>query len=437
VSTQERESEAPFTANGDYLSVTVTKKPRCQVKFDIKVDSQAVEAAYLKTLKNVNKEVTIPGFRKGRAPEPLILERYQPVVERELLELVLKTGFNEAIQLTHLHPLKNGNIQRPIVHECSQKKGAHFTIEFEARPIIPSVKFEDLQIQKVTPQPITEQDRQNALQNLLLQFATYDPIEGRPVQENDFVNLSMTILEDPPHEMIRNQRSQVNPTGLPAWLRQKIIGLQIGESVEGMTEQDPQLIEPDPNFKSLPFRVTIHAIWQGHLPAVDEALAKRVGLQSVEELHKKIDERLEQQLQEEALKSEIRALELLLVEKYPIDLPQSYIDANKKIRLDDYLKQSGKDDFSKKNGKAFEELIEQSTIFYLQLYLLLRRVASDHNITIDNQEISQELNRQLSLISSGRHTVDFSNREEMRGQLYNTALERKVKQFLIDHITQS
>ena len=81
-----------------------------------------------------------------------------------------------------------------------------------------------------------------------------------------------------------------------------------------MTEQDTTLTERDPNFQSLPFRVTVNAIWNGNLPAVDEELAKKVGLQSVEELKEKIKERLEHEAQEEVIKQKSNRLEDALVE---------------------------------------------------------------------------------------------------------------------------
>lgn len=434
MSTQETESDVS-SINNENISVTVTKKPHCQVKFDIKVEPHATEAAYQKAIKNINKEVTIPGFRKGKAPEKLILERYDPTIQKEFVDLTLSTAFNEALQLTHLHPLKDGHLKRPVVHECSRENGAHFTIEFECRPAIPSIKLEDLQFKKVAPISITEQDSKNAIENLRLQFATYEPIQDRPVQEDDFTEVSVTILEEPPREVIHNQRTQVNETGLPSWLRQKVIGLNPGESAEGMTEQDSNLSESAADFRSLPFRVTVNSIWKGTLPELDEELAKKVGLQSLEELNKKISERLEQEAQEDALQLEIQALENLLIQKYPIDLPQSYIDSNKEARLSHYLDQLDESQLEKQNYQQIEESIEKSTIYHLQLFFLFRKIASDHGVTIDNEDISQELTRQIALMSSGRSSINFNgDKDELREQLYNLALDRKIKKFLIDHV---
>lgn len=437
MSTQETNSDTHLTYSNDHLNIAVTKKPHCQIKFDITVDPQAVEAAYQKALKNINKEVTIPGFRKGRAPLAMILEKYESVIQKEFVDLALQTAFNDAIHLTHLHPLKDGNIKRPVVHECSREKGARFTIEFESRPTIPSIDLEDIKIKKISPTTITDKERENALQNVLLQFATYDPVEDRPVQEDDFVNVSVTILEEPPREVIHDQRTQVNASGLPSWLRQKVIGLRAGESAEGMTEQDTNLIEKDPNFKSLPFSITVHGIWQDNLPAVDDELAKRVGLTSVEDLRKKIDERLEQETKEDAYRAEVQAIEQLLIEKYPVDLPQSYIDSNKEARLEGYLQQleGQKRSYSNEDFAQIEKSIEQSTIYSLQLFFLFRKLAAEHNIEVSNQDISEELTRQVGLMSSGRSSIDFNDREKLREQIHNLALDRKIKQFLIEKAT--
>lgn len=428
--------------NDDHLTVTVSRKPHCEVKFDIKVKPEAVKAAYFQTLKDVNKEVSIPGFRKGRAPNSFLEDRYASTIQKSFVELALQTAFQDAVQLTHIHPLKDGHMKRPVVHECSSEKGAHFTIEFESRPVIPSVKVEELKIKKQQPKPITDQDCESALDNLLLQFAKYEPISDRHAQENDFVDISLTILEDPPQEVIHNQRIQVNTSkGIPAWIYQKVLGLGVEESAEGMTEQNASLTNSpsDPNFQPLPFRVTVHAIWEGVLPAIDEELAKRVGLSSVEELKSKIKERLEQEAERGAYEGTIDEIERSLVEKYPIEIPQSYIKEDKEARLEHYrkLQEKEQDEDVENNFKEIDKSIEKSTIYNLQLFFLFRKIAADYDIEITSEDLSHELKYQLSLMQMNRCAIDFSDdTEKQTNQLRNLALDRKIKQFLIDHSQQ-
>jgi len=422
------------TESNDHITVVVTRKPHCQIHFDIKVAPDSVEVAYQTALKRMNKEITLPGFRKGRAPEAMILERYSSTVQKECLDLVLKTSFSEALHLTHLHPLTDREIKPPLIHHCNRKEGAHFSVEFEGRPLIPSVKLEKLHIPQAPRPPLTEEERDNALHNLLLKFATYDRVEHRPAQEDDFVDLSIELLEDPPREVIKNQRTEVNRRGLPSWLRQKVIGLQGGESVEGMTEQDPALSQSSTDFRSAPFRLTLHSIWEGRLPLADEAFAKRVGLSSVEELHQKINQRLAQQVEEGAFRSEVDAIERLLVKKYPIDLPQSLIDSDKKARLNDYLQslEREKIEYSEEDSRQIERSIEEISIFGLQLFFLFQKIAADNNITVDPKEVEQELARELALSSLAPKGDDMSYAKKLSHRIHNALLERKVKRFLVD-----
>ncbi len=424
--------------SNENLAVTVTQKSHCQVKFEVKVKPKATAAAYQKAIKNVTKEVSIPGFRKGKAPVTLIAEKYHANIQQEFVDLVLHLGFNEACQLTHLHPLKEGAIKRPIIHECSREKGAHFTIEFESHFSIPPLHLEELKVKKISPQPIVDQDKSNILNNLILQFANYDLIEDRPAQESDFVDVTLTLLENPPREVIHNQRLQLHPSQLSKWICETIIGLRGGESKEGMTEQEAPSAPAQPDFQPRPFRLTVNAIWKGHLPPLDDELAKRIGLQSVKELEEKIEERLRADVQEEAFKQQIKVIERALVEKYPIDIPLSYLESEKEERLKRYLQQLEEKgvSYTKEELKKIEEMLRDSAFYHLQLFFLVHQLMADHKIQVNQQDISQELARQVFLTSIGSSTSKFSQeKQEFYKELEHLALQRKMEQFLIDHVT--
>lgn len=423
------------TASNDHITVHVFRKPNCLIKFDITVKPEAIEAAYHNAVKAVKKEVNIPGFRKGRAPDHFILEKYASVIQKETVDIALKTAFNESIQLTHLHPLKDGLVKRPLVHECSREKGAHFVLEFEGRPTVPSVKAEELQLQKIAPKDVTDEARQNALEQVLMQFMTYEPVDDRGVEENDFIDVDVTLLEEPPRDVIQNQRTQVNKKGLPAWMGEKVIGLKAGEHAEGMTQ--PNEDNPDPAFKPVPYRITVKAIWKGLPPELNDELAKKVGLNSIEELYKKIKNRLKSELEDDAYRRQIHELEEKLIEKYPIDLPRTYIEARNNSHMESYLKQleAGHVQTQAKDYGELQKMIEATTIRNLMLHFLFHHIAAENDIQVTNDEITQELSKQISLLPSGRSQIDINGeREKLHDQIYHLALDRKIKQYLLDKV---
>ena len=432
MSNQASESNsATEVLKNENLSVSVTKAPNCQVKFDIEVSPPAVLAAYQKAIKNVSKSISIPGFRKGKAPEAMILEKYDSAIEREFVDIVVQTGFNDAIYLTHIYPLKDGRSKKPILHECSTDKGARFTIEFESRPTFPEINLADLHIKKTLLKQITEEERENSIHHLQLQLAEYEPVENRSVEENDFVNLTVKILEEVPRTVIDNQRCQINSKGLPSWLCQMVIGLKAGEKAEGMTEQDPQSKAENHHFTPLPCSVEVHSIHVGKLPEFNDALAKRVGLKTAEELSEKINERLESQIKEEAERNDIEYALQQLLDKYPIEIPQSYIDVNKEARIKEYYQRLDKKEKSSVNRQEIEKMIEHQTISHLQINFLMKKIANDHGIVINNEDITAELQKQITSMQQGESFIDFGDQEKLREQLYHLAMDRKIKQFIL------
>lgn len=437
MSTQETGQESQ-THQNENLSVTVKKLPNSKVRFEVTVQPKAVEAAYVKALKNINKEVSIPGFRKGKAPEKMIEERFQPAIKNEWTDVVMQTAMNEAIQLTHISPLKDGHIDRPSMKEFSKEKGAKFTIEFEVRPNVPNIEFGELVLKKIQPVAITDKERKNALQRVALQYTTYDPIEGRSIQEGDFVDLDVDLLDETnPRRIIENQRTEVSEDGLPSWIRSKIIGLNAGETAEGQTEQDNE--NPDPNFKSAPFRVSVNAIWKGNLPEFNDEFAQKVGLQTMEELKSKISERLESETVREANDKQVRQLEDFLIEKYPLDLPNSVVEGYKQARMDDYLQRlsnSNDAEYASDHYSEIEKMIEQNVVRNLKLLFILGKVASENQISVTSEDINRELTNQISLMSSGQSSIDFQgDKNLLREQLYRIAMDHKIRQFLLDKAT--
>lgn len=428
------QSDSHLTAQNDHLRVEVELLPQCQTKFDLYIDSFAVIAAYQKALKNVSKEVSIPGFRKGKANPQLIVDRYANVIKQECQDIVMRTALNEAIELTKIYPLeKEGSISRPVVHKCSIEEGSHITIEFERSFQVPSVDFSSLHVTAVPSQVITEAEQANSLYQLQLRFATYEPMENRAIEQGDFVDLDVELLRDPPEKIVDNDRFQVNEPYMPKEIMSTVIGMRKGESAEGEMLVKRATEDNEIKEEKIPFRVTIYDIWQGNLPAIDDALAQKVGLQTVDELQVKVREQMEQQAKYDAEAQTIQRINHALISNYSFDVPRSYILASTKQNLDRYFNSltEAHRQQAKAHRREIRENIEHETIRQLQLFFLLQKIAADHKIQVTQEELSAELNRQLSLLATNQSKLDLSNRENWQEQLYNMAMEHKIQQFLL------
>src|ERR1700728_4484173 len=137
----------PEEIKTDHLSVIMTRKPGCHVKLEISVDPEATNAAYLKAVKSVNKEISIPGFRKGKAPDHLIIQRFEKYITKEWYDNLVNIAFLEFLEHSKLYPFNQGSksIKKAEIKNATRENGAHALIEYECQPTVPAINFSDIQ----------------------------------------------------------------------------------------------------------------------------------------------------------------------------------------------------------------------------------------------------------------------------------------------------
>jgi len=121
-----------------YLTIQVERSPGCQIKLDVQVSKKGIDVAEKKAIKSINKQVTLPGFRKGRAPAPLVREHYGSHVDQEVREQLVRTTFAEAVEAVNLYPSSQNALQKPKVVSLD-KEQANLVFSFESVPETPLI----------------------------------------------------------------------------------------------------------------------------------------------------------------------------------------------------------------------------------------------------------------------------------------------------------
>ncbi len=252
----------------DNVKVIVSREPGCRVTFILSVPTKVAKAAYNKAVRTVNKEVSLPGFRKGKAPEKLVIQHYSKYVDREWRGIVMDGAFHEAVELTKIQPLHQDAVEAPEVKKMSLDEGVEFSITFESLPTIPDVDVQQLKLEPVAQQAVTQEQIDHAVEDLRLFHANWIEITDRAVQEGDYIDVDIDAMESPSYTICTNERFQVTNDRMPAWMRKLVVGLALGQSAEGVSERDDKFVpKPEsPDFKPTQVRVTIKGIKQAELP---------------------------------------------------------------------------------------------------------------------------------------------------------------------------
>lgn len=428
------------TFQNDNLSVSLTREPGSLVVLDIHVQPIATVAAWHKAIKNINKEVSLPGFRKGHAPEAMVLKNFGRHVDQEWHEIVIQTAFSEAVDLTKAFPYRKEGIRRPKLKSISRDEGAELVVEYEAIPEVPSIDITNVKLEPIAKKDVTEEQTQKAIEDIRFQHAEWTPVTDRPAQEGDYVTVDIHSLEsEKPDLLFEDTRFKIEDEHMGKWMRDLVLGLNVGDSVEGETKQEKKKTDPtyDSSFKSTKCRITIKAIETAFLPEIDEAFAEKLKVKNVDDLKHKVNEQLDKMALEEQQTAMREQLSHQLVSNYHFELPKSLVEPDMKRSSQQAVKrvrahQKEGEDLTKEAQEAAEKAAKNVEESY-RLFFLLRKVANDQNIEVGQDEIMYELIRQMYAAPHQERIISpKDDPQESRARIYAYLLERKAKDWLID-----
>ncbi len=427
----------------EHFSVEATEEGGCRYFVRITVKETAAKKGYTKAIKIVNKRISVPGFRKGHAPNQTVISRYSSYVEKEWKEILVGEAYQAAVELTGVYPLNKESISKPKIETLTQE-GAVISLSYDHAPVVPQIDFSTLSLPKMEKENIAEGRIDEILEEVRRSYADWEKIEGRCVESGDFVDITIDSLEeDPPKSIVKDRRFEMSDHRLAPWLKKLLLGLQPGAIVQGESEVDPDAEERiKQNFKPIRVRITLHSIQKMILPPVDDELAKKTGLTSLEELRHKIHDNLKKEAEELYTAKKMVALEDALLAAYPFDLPASLVASEKEIRLSKKIESLQAEHVAemeiKERMPELENEVATTVDQALRLYYINKQIVKQGSIALTNQELNDEIARHFKENPSFyRNETDEQKTRVLVARMASALLQRKAKEYALAQLQTS
>ena len=155
----------------------------CKRQLTIEVPSEVVSSERERIVSRYAKMARIPGFRKGKVPASVVRQRFGDDIKSEVVESLVPRYFREETKKHNLVP-----VSQPRVTDLHMENDAplKFTAEFEILPEFKVAPYDDIKAETIDT-TVTEDEVEQALKNLRLQHATFNPVEeDRPLSDGDF-----------------------------------------------------------------------------------------------------------------------------------------------------------------------------------------------------------------------------------------------------------
>lgn len=422
----------------EHVRFTIHNKPLCVVEFDVEVLKPLLETAHKKAIKKVGKNVTLSGFRKGKAPEHLIEKNYSSEIKKQWEQEIANSAFQECQKLAKI-PMLHKEAKVSYNMKSQSHSGALLLLSFETEPTVPFIDPKEIVLKTVKKPVVNAEKVTETIRQTQFFFAKWEKITDRPVQENDFVTLDVDLIEEGT-PLFSNTRFEVNEKGMAEWMLSLVLGNSINAVVEGVSIPDENASQEDKEeLQPKKVQITIKSIDLAELPPVDEKFAKLLGVSTIEELHQRIEELLNQQADahvQEALREQVTEA---LLEQFPFDLPAALVQKEVEFRIQQLAQNADFktywDSLPTEDRKKMFETIQQQSEKAVRMFYICRKIVDEANIRISAEDVPSAASTPLEILLMPQNNNHSNHPEIEHAEAYSRLILEKAEDWIIKYAT--
>ena len=382
------------------MSTTVEKIASNKVKLFFDVDSAKFDEAMAKAYLKVRNQVTIPGFRKGKAPRKMIENMYgEGIFYDEAFELIFDEVYGPAVEEKKIEVVDRPEIE---IQEIGAGKNLKFTCEVFVKPDVTLGEYKGVAVKKETT-IVTDVEVDARVEEERNKQATEIEVEGRAVVEGDTVNLDYAGTVDGVAFAGGTAQDQTLKIGSGSFIpgfEEQMIGMNIGEEKDLNVTFPEQYHAEELAGKAAVFHVKVNSITETQLPALDDDFAKDISeFDTLDEYKADIRAKLEAQAAERDNNNFTNAVIEKVLENAEVMIPEAMIERQidsmmrdfeyrlmgNGLKLDDFIKYTGSD------MQAFRENYRGQAIKSVKAHLVLEAIEKAENIDATEEQIDKQL----------------------------------------------
>ena len=375
------------------MSIKEIKSATLYKEYAVEIPYQEINGIIDEKINEIQPTVSIPGFRKGKAPISIVRKKYEDNIISEAIERLVQDKTKNLLDEKNLKPF----IQ-PRVDLKKFEKNQPIEVEIKIN-LEPEIKLKDFKKIDLTNYEINldKQIIDKNYKEFLNNQKKYTPItNSREIKKTDRVILNLSSENETVPDFLKSQKNlpiiinselQILPNLGSKLLSKKLkkgdkdkFGLDISKSIksdkEFIADFDIEIVEIE---ESAPFKV-------------DKEFLEKNGLKNEEELKNNLENNLKSQYENGIKQIEKKQLMDVLDKEHQFDLPQGIVDqefsdiwhriehAKKDNKLDDDDKNLTDDKLKKRYEKISKRRVKLS--------ILLQFIAKEQKISVDEKELT-------------------------------------------------
>ena len=384
------------------MSLQVEKLEKNMAKLTIEVPAEKVEAALQNAYLKNRKQISVPGFRKGKVPRQMIEKMYGPsIFYDDAVNAMIQEAYPEATKECDLEIVSRPNVE---VVQIEKGKPFIFTAEVAVKPEVTLGQYKGIEVEKADTTATDEEvaaeiDKEREANSRTI------TVEDRAVQDGDMTVIDFEGFVD--GEAFEGGKGTDYPLtiGSGAFIpgfEEKLVGAEIGKEVEVDVTFPEEYHAKELAGKPAVFKCTVKEIKVKELPELDDDFAQDVSdFDTLEEYKADVRKKVEEKKAADAKAKKEDAVIEKIIEGATMEIPDAMVETQAERMVDEFaqrLQMQGlsMEQYMQFTGGNVQAMVEQSkpqALKRIQSRLVLDAVVAAENLTATDEEVDAELGR--------------------------------------------
>ena len=362
------------------VEVKKEEKEKHVVEMEITVEKERVNEALDKVYRELSHRMTVPGFRKGKAPRGILRSfAGEDFILETMTQDLIPQVVQEVLAQENLKVIGEPDLE---IVQAKENEPLVFRLKVIEEPEVKLADPQELEVKKYRLE-VRESDVEKEVERLIDSRSTWkDKGEEEPAREGDLVKIR---IEDKDYAVVAESSLDKEK-----FIAREVLGMKVGEKRKILGEEG----------KETEFELSVSAIMRKEKPEVNEDFLSSLeeGLSSIEDLKNKVREKLEalaQEMVEERLEKEAI---VALAKNSEVYIPETLLDIDVRQRIDLLKEDLEKDgltldrylELMNMDFAALEKHLRDLSRWELRKFFVLQKYAEENRISVTEEDLMAE-----------------------------------------------
>ena len=388
------------------MSLQVEKLEKNMAKLTMEVPAEELEKAMQNAYLRAKNRITIPGFRKGKAPRKMIEQMYgKGIFLEDAANALIPEQYSKALEECDLEIVSQPEID---VTQIEPGKAFIFTAEVAVKPEVTLGEYKGLEVPKSETE-VTDEEIEAELKKEQEKNSRTITVEDRGAENGDIATIDFEGFVD--GTAFEGGKGTDYPLTLGSGsfipgFEDQLVGAKAGDHVEVNVTFPEEYQSKDLAGKAAVFQCDVKKVETKELPELDDDFAQDVSeFDTLAEYKEDIKKNLSERKEKEARTAKENAAVDKAIENAQMEIPDAMIETQISQMLDDFSRRMQAQGLTMEQYMQFtgltadkmREEMKPQALKRIQTRLVLEKIAETENIQPSEEEVNEEISKMAEM----------------------------------------